>query len=444
MSKQKLKQKTVQNLSPQQIQFLSLLQIPLIHLEKRIEEELEENPVLEEEEEEEEGSRDLSEPLNYSVNPKSYDLSQVQIEDKNNSLSAHLHEQLIILEISEEKKFIISYLINSLDERGFLNREVYSVCSDLLINHDLEVPEADLINSLETLKKFEPYGVGARDLQECLSIQLKICHPKNKTAQVIMSDYYTSFTNKNFDYIITKLNISKKQLKQVYVLVESLNPNPGGGFSRNVQHEYIEPDFKIIIKDGLPALTLNKPNKRILKINNYYSSLLEETTDRETKKFLKNKIEKAVLFKESLNQRDETLKTVMSAIIRLQEQYFISGNEKDLIPMKLADVAKKVNMDLSTISRVSNSKYIETLFGTFKVKELFSEGYQKENGEIISTNEIKIRLEEIIRNEDKGAPLTDEEIVDLLAESHYCIARRTVTKYREKLNIPKAKLRKQL
>ena len=440
MSKQKLKQAQDQNLSPQQILFLSLLQVPLISLEKRIEEELEDNPVLVEDDEVYGGST----PLKYSASSNSYDIQQIQIEDKTSSLATHLHDQLIMLNVNEEQQFIISYLINSLDEKGFLNREAHSICSDLLINHGLEVEEVVLRENLETLKKFEPYGVGAKDLQECLSIQLKMCYPKNKTAQTIISDYYSSFTNKNFDYIIEKLNVSSEELKRVYLLVESLNPNPGSLFSKNNHDKYIEPDFKIDLKEGEVCLSLNKPNRRMLKINSYYSTLLAETKDIETKKFLKNKIEKAASFKDALNQRDETLKKVMLAIIQLQEKYFVSGDEKDLVPMKLADVAQIVSMDLSTISRVSNSKYIETFFGTFKVKELFSTGYRKDNGEIISTKEIKIKIEEIIKAEDKRDPLTDEGIADILAKEQYSVARRTVAKYREGINIPTSKLRKRL
>ena len=451
MSKQKLQQKQDQNLTFQQIQFLSLLQIPLVNLEKRIEEELEENPVLEEEneggKEDRLGGEEIS-PISTSStginNSNSYDLNKVQIEDNNNTLYTYLHEQLIVLNLKEKQKFLISYLINSLDESGFLNRDLYSICSDLLINHELSVEEVELYESLKILQSFEPYGVGARSLQECIAIQLKKHHHKNKKALLIIKDYYSAFTNKNFNYLTDHLNISKDELKKIYLVIESLNPRPGSIFSKSVDSEYIDPDFKILITDGLPELRLNKTNKKPIKINRYYSDLLEETKDSETKKFLKQKIEKARWFKDALNKRKKTLKKVMEAIMQLQEKYFVSGDEKDLIPMKLADVAQIVNMDLSTISRVSNSKYIETSFGVFKVKELFSEAYRKDNGEVISTREIKTTLKEIIDNENKQSPFTDEEIANMLAEQQYSIARRTVAKYRESISVPTAKLRRRL
>ena len=451
MSKQKLQQKQDQNLTFQQIQFLSLLQIPLANLEKRIEEEIEENPVLEEENESGKENRlegeEISPMSTSSIganNSNSYDLNKVQIEDNNTTLYTYLHDQLIVLNLKEKQKFLISYLINSLDESGFLNRDLYSICSDLLINHELNVKEVELYESLKTLQSFEPYGVGARSLQECLAIQLKKNHYKNKKALLIIQDYYSAFTNKNFNYLADRLNISKEELKKIYLVIESLNPKPGSMFSKNIESEYIDPDFKILIRDGFPELRLNKTNKKPIKINRYYSDLLEETKDSETKKFLKQKIEKARWFKDALNKREKTLKKVMEAIMQLQEKYFVSGDEEDLIPMKLADVAQIVNMDLSTVSRVSNSKYIETSFGVFKVKELFSEAYRKDNGEVISTREIKTTLKKIIDNENKQNPLTDEEIANMLAEKQYSIARRTVAKYRENIGVPTAKLRRRL
>tara|TARA_Y100001954_G_C15734747_1_gene565197 strand:- start:276 stop:1307 length:1032 start_codon:yes stop_codon:yes gene_type:complete len=342
-------------------------------------------------------------------------------------------------------KFLVHYLINSLDDNGFLNRDLYSISSDLLINNQLDVKEDQLLKALKILQGLDPCGVGARNLKECLLIQLQTMYPEEKNACLIIRDYYTAFTNKNFEKIKASLSISSLELKNIYVLIESLSPIPGSGFSQeNINIEYIVADFNVFIKNNTPEVTLNKSSIKSLTISNYYKKLLEETTDKETKLFLKDKIEKAVWFKDSLLKREKTLKKIMSAIVKLQEAYFISGIEKDLLPMKLADIAQIVNMDISTISRFSNAKYVETHFGTFKLKELFSEAYRKDNGEVISTKEIKSALKDIVKNENKMAPYTDEELSEILSKQEYHIARRTVSKYRENMNIPIAKMRKQL
>ena len=342
-------------------------------------------------------------------------------------------------------KFLIEYLINSLDDNGFLNRDLYSISSDLLINNQLDVKEDQLLKALKILQELDPCGVGARNLKECLLIQLKNIHPEEKNARLIIKDYYTELTNKNFEKIKASLSISSLELKKIYALIESLNPIPGSGFSKeNITIEYITADFNIFIKNNKPEVTLNKNSIKSLTISNYYKKLLEETTDKETKSFLKDKIEKAIWFKNSLLKREKTLKKIMSAIVELQESYFITGDEKDLLPMKLADISQTVNMDISTISRFSNAKYVETHFGTFKLKELFSEAYRKDNGEVISTKEIKSTLKDIIKDENKVTPYTDEELSEILSKKEYHIARRTVSKYREGMNIPIAKMRKKL
>ena len=437
MSKQRLQQKQYQNLSPQQIQFLGLLQIPISTLEKRIEEELEENPALEEEEDFEEKKTD------FSYNKP--DFSDYQIEDNSENLSDYILKQLIGADIPPEKLFLVKYLINSLDDNGFLNRDLFAVASDLLINSNLDVSESELLAALHILQDLEPIGIGAQNLQECLLIQLRILHPERLLLQTIIKDYYTSFSNKNFEYLIKKLEIDSNQLKKAYSIIESLNPIPGNGFSKNSTNiEYIYPDFSIILNNNQLNLQLNKSNAKPIKISKYYSALLKDTSDKETKYFLKKKIEKAQWFKDALAKREETLKKVMTAIIGLQESYFLSGSEKDLTPMKLANVAQIVTMDISTISRVSNSKYVETHFGTFKLKELFSDAYRKDNGEVISTKEIKSHLQEIIDSENKSKPFTDEQLSELLGKDEYHIARRTVAKYRENLGVETAKLRREL
>lgn len=439
MKKQRLEQKQYQNLSPQQIQFLGFLQLPVVALEKRIEEELEENPTLDEEEELEENTNSFK---GYSTKQNYEDF---QIEDTSNSIEDYLQKQLIDLNLTEETFFLVSYLINSLDERGFLARDLYSISSDLLTNNEMMISEETLQSSLEILQNLDPIGVGAKNLQDCLLIQLQKLHPNKTNAFKIISNYYAPFSNKNFEYLMKNLNLSKNELKEIYHLIESLNPYPASGFSKNTKSpEYIYADFTINIINKDIHLQINKGNVKQLNINKYYSNLLLETTDNKTKEFLVKKIEKAKWFKDCIKRRENTLKQVMMAIIEFQKDYFISGIEQDLKPMKLANIADIVNMDISTISRVSNSKFIETHFGTFKVKELFSDAFRKDNGEVISTNEIKHQLKKIILNEDKSSPFTDEKLAELLGKEEYHIARRTVAKYREQLGIETAKLRRQL
>ena len=434
MSKQRLEQKQYQNLSPQQIQFLGLLQIPIVSLEKRIEEELEDNPALEEDEENQ----------TYFSSNKT-DFSDFQIEDKSESLTSYLEKQLVGIELSKGNLFLVKYLINSLDSNGFLSRDLFSISSDLLISDNVDISEVKMLNALNVLQNLEPIGVGANSLQDCLLIQLKKLYPENKLGLKIITEFYSQFSNKNYENIIKNLGISEEELKSTYSLIESLNPIPANGFFKNEEiSEYIYPDFTLLVVNNQLELQLNKSNTKPIKISKYYSNLLKETTDKTTKEFLQKKVEKALWFKEALIKREATLKKVMLAIISLQENYLLSGVESDLKPMKLADIANIVNMDISTISRVSNSKYVETHFRTFKLKELFSEAYKKDDGQVISTNEIKNHLKEIILTEDKTTPYNDEQLAELLGKDNYHIARRTVAKYREQLGIEIAKLRREL
>ena len=439
MSKQRLQQKQYQSLSPQQIQFLGLLQIPIVALEKRIEEELEENPALEEDEQEKVSLSERS-FQQYITND-----IQFQIEDKSESLSDYLNQQLILLDISKSKLFLVQYLINSLDDNGFLNRHLHSISSDLLVNNSLDVSEQELSKALLVLQQLEPFGVGAQNLQECLLIQLKVLHPEKLLEQTILTEYYAPFSNKNFEHLTKHLEVDFEALKSAYKTIESLNPIPGNGFSKNANSiAYIYPDFTVTIVDGKLETTLNKSNAKPIKVSKYYQNMLKETEDDATKKFLTEKVEKATWFQVAIEKRNETLKNVFSVILTIQEEYFFSGNEKDLKPMKLADIAQVVNMDISTISRVSNSKYVATHFGAFKLKELFSEAYRKDNGELISTKEIKSKLQEIIETEDKITPFTDEKLAEMLGKDDYHIARRTVAKYRDNLGLQTAKLRREL
>tara|TARA_B100001758_G_scaffold201397_1_gene180430 strand:- start:379 stop:1704 length:1326 start_codon:yes stop_codon:yes gene_type:complete len=441
MNKQRLEQKNELSLSPQQIQFLNLLKTPLTELEKCIKEEIEENPALEEEEEEEVKEHEFNQRKeNSTYNRDINSISNIPTT-KDLTLQEHLHQQLISYDLSDSLHYLISYLINSLDDSGFLNRDNDSILNDLIINSGSEFTTKDLGKAINILKELEPKGVGAKNIKESIIIQLK----NNSLAVEIIEKFYTQFTNKNFEYIIRHLNITEAELKNVYKHVESLNPIPSSGFSKNNNPiEYISPDFIVEIKDGQPIIKLNKTYFKPIKLSPYYSKLLQETNDKETAVFLKEKIDKAKWFKDSLLKREVTLKNVMSTIISFQEEYFISGDEKKLKPMKLADIAEKVKMDISTISRVSNSKYIETYFSTFKVKELFSESYKKENGEIVSTKEIKQILKDLIEQENKKHPLNDEELSLLLEKEGFDVARRTVAKYRDGLGIKISKLRREL
>ena len=437
--KQKLK------LSPQQIQFLGLLSIPIVDLEKRIEEELEENPTLEESDSTE-NTDNKEENFHYKSKENKRDFIVDNITASINSLSSFLHKQIIGINNSDKEVDLLEYLIDSLDDNGFLTQRNDAIIDDYFIANDILITEKELNGALDILKTFEPVGVGAKDLQECLIIQLERKDSVYKSiCKEILENYYHEFSNKNFEKIIKELKISEKELADVYKEIESLNPIPGSGFSINKENtEYVVPDFSLKNSEDGISVILNNPNTKIVAVNKYYEKLLKETSDVETKDFLQKKIEKAKWFVDALKKRNKTLKDVMEAIVKIQENYFTSGKEYDLKPMKLADIAEIIKMDISTISRVTNSKYVETNFGSFLLKDFFSEAYKKDNGEIISTKEIKKKLIDIIDGEDKTKPFTDEIICDLLGKEEYHIARRTVAKYREELKIPISKFRRKL
>ena len=443
--KQRLEQNQKLKLSPKQIQFLGLLQIPITSLEHRIEEELEKNPALEEEiaEEEEEG---FHQEYNFKKRHNS-DFTLPPIPEKEQTLYDSLIKQILLLSLAEREHNLAKYLIGCLDDNGFLTRDLHIIESDLLLNQDIEASEKELEQILVKIQTLEPIGVGAINLQECLIIQLKA---KEQTKEIkraieVLTNYYTPFSKKNFEAILRESDISESMLKKVYLKVEKLNPNPGGAFSNSTEiTTYILPDFSVSYQDRELNLKLNKSNNRQVFVNKRYEKMLIESKDKETTDFLKQKIESANWFADAIKQRENTLHNVMSAILDFQKEYFISGDEKDLKPMKLMDIAEVVQMDISTISRVSNSKYMETFFGTFLLKELFSEAYRRDDGTEISTKEIKSKLQEIIETEDKKRPLTDEQLSELLGQEEYHIARRTVAKYREQLKIQVARLRRTL
>lgn len=432
-------------LSPQQIQFLGLLAIPVVDLEKRIEEELEENPTLEESDDTE-SIDNKEENFHYKSKNSKLDFVVDNITGNVNSLSNFLHKQVVGINNSDKEVELLEYLIDSLDDNGFLMQRHNAIIDDYFIANDILISEQELNDTLNILKSFDPAGVGAKDLQECLIIQLERKDNVYKSISIeILRNYYHEFSNKNFEKIIKELKISEKELAGVYKEIETLNPIPGGSFSINKENtEYVVPDFSLKNSEDGISVILNNPNKRNVAVNKYYEKLLAETSDAETKDFLQTKIEKAKWFVDALKKRNKTLKDVMETIVKIQKNYFISGKEYDIKPMKLADIAEIIKMDISTISRVTNSKYVETNFGSFLLKDFFSEAYKKDNGDIISTKEIKKKLIDIIEGEDKTKPYTDEVICELLGKEDYHIARRTVAKYREELKIPISKFRRKL
>lgn len=445
MQKQRLQQNQQLKLSPQQIQFLSLLQIPIVSLEKRIEEELEDNPALEESEntEEENWEGEYSPPYR---SQQSQEDNRPVIAEREESLQEFLLKQLPLQNLNEEESFLASFIIGCLDDNGFLSRDLYAIADDLLFKQNIQVSESELFPILKVVQSLDPPGVGAQNLQECLLLQLKRKDKDTSLAQAVLSQQYQAFSTKNFDKIQRELEVSKDELTAAYQEISNLNPKPGGSFANTQEGTaYITPDFMLENVDGKLSLRLNNKYKRNLGPSRQYQQMLKELgDDEEASSFLKKKLEAAQWFADALKQRENTLFNTMNCILKLQELFFKSGDVKDLKPMKLLDVAQKVKLDISTVSRVTNSKYIETPFGTFLLKEFFSEAYNKEDGTSISNKVVKSHLQDLLEKEDKKRPFTDEQLSNLLDEKGYHIARRTVAKYREQLGVAVARLRKEL
>ncbi len=477
-----LQQKLLQKLSPQQIQVIKLLEIPTMQLEQRIKKELEENPVLELESD----SPSMDDDADYQddTEPKDVDNEEFSIEDyyeddeipnyrlnTNNyskddkyidvpfsvgtSFHEFLIEQLSLSDLSEEQRQLAEYIIGNIDDDGYLRRDLMSISDDLAFNMNLDVSEEELERILEVIHDFDPPGVGARDLRECLLLQIdRIEGGEYAMARRIVKNFFSEFTKKHYDKISAKLELSDEELKAAIDLVLKLNPKPGSSYSNplNKANQHIVPDFILDNIDGELSLSLNQRNVPELKINDTYQEMLKtisenqkaKKTDKEALLFVKQKIDSARWFIDAIQQRQTTLLLTMSEIISLQREFFQDGDETKLKPMILKDIAERTNLDISTISRVSNSKYIQTHFGIYPLKYFFSEGLQKDDGEEVSTREIKKILKECIENENKRKPLTDEKLAAILKEKSYNIARRTVAKYREQLDIPVARLRKEL
>lgn len=492
---QSLQQKLLQKLSPQQIQLMKLLQVPTANLETRIKEELEENPALELDEEkhdegadelkdefsengeedfeEKDGSEDEYDNLDVSeyVREGDDEVGDYKLRDDNypeedegrqlpfkteTSFYEMLIDQLGLLKLEEKEQQIAEQIVGSIDEDGYLRRETVAIVDDLAFRQNIITTNEEVESLILRIQQFDPPGVAARDLQECLLIQLRRQREEGGQADVAIkaiTKYFDEFTKKHYEKIQRGLNIDDDQMREVMQQIIRLNPKPGGNVGEiNKAESYVVPDFFIFNNAGKLELTLNSRNAPELRISEGYRDMLKDY-DRGAKKdkrqkeavlFIKQKIDAAKWFIDAIKQRQHTLLSTMNAIMEHQYEFFLTGDETELRPMILKDIAEKTNLDISTVSRVANSKFVQTEFGTYRLKFFFSESLSTDSGEEVSTREVKKILSDLIEVEDKKHPLSDERLTELLQEKGYNIARRTVAKYREQLNIPVARLRKEL
>ena len=473
MLNQKLQLKLSQKLSPQQIQLMKLIQLTTAELEQKVKNEIEENPALEHGNESlDTDSNDFdSETQSEDVNVDDYlsdendDFSQnfySTNEENNNfqtksspSFHQYLDNQSRNLILNDREKPLCEFLIGSIDESGYLRREVEDIIDDLAFTQNIVTTKDDVISVLKKIQDLDPPGVGARSLQECLLIQLnkKINQKESILNSIkIIESEFELFSKKKFSKLSEKLNLSDNELKESIDEISKLNPKPGGSISSEFSNNTIIPDFILKIEDGELIVELNKRNSPELRLSNSYKNILEgykndpnkSKSQNQAMQFLKQKLDSAKWFIEAVEQRYQTLFQTVDAIVTFQNDYFLSGEESDLKPMILKDIAEKINMDISTISRVANSKYIDTPYGIKLLKSYFSEGMKNKDGDEISTIEIKKTLKQIIDDENKAKPLSDIELSKGLSEKGYKVARRTVSKYREQLDLPVARLRKEL
>jgi RNA polymerase sigma-54 factor len=475
--KQYLSQKLEQRLSPQQIQLMKLLQVPTMELEQRIKQEIEENPALEEgaekdeedefekDEYEEESEEDfniddyLSDDAEYKtqVNNKGKDDDEKAIPlSGQQSFQERLTKQLQLLFLDDDQHMIADTIIGNLDESGYLNREIEAIVDDLAFSANITVTEEEVEGILLRIQEFDPAGIGARDLRECLLIQMERKQDGDITkftAKKILEEHFEEFTKKHYKKIVKKLEISEANLKDAIDEIVKLNPKPGGSMKESSQNfQQVIPDFAVYENEGQLQLTIHGRNAPELKVSKDYKQMLQgysegaktSKKDKEAVTFVKQKLDSAKWFIDAIKQRQNTLMLTMNAIMNYQKEYFLTGDETNLRPMILKDIAEIVELDISTISRVANSKYVQTDQGVFALKYFFSESLSTDSGEEVSTREVKKILSEAIDNEPKRKPLTDEKLTLVLKEKGYNIARRTVAKYREQLNIPVARLRKEL
>ncbi len=467
MLKQSLQQKQTQRLSPLQIQTIKLIELPAPELEQRIQKELEENPVLEEVVDDTEGEAPKNVSLSeYSgsdptpsyklyVNNQGKDLKpQYNTFSVRESFHQSLEAQLGYCKIDERQRQIAQFIIGMIDDDGYLRRDLESLTDDISFRLGIETTPEEVEELLFLIQEFDPVGVGARDLRECLLLQLEAKKQSESVqlAERILRDFFIEFTKKHYNKITARLGISEQQLKEAIAEIVKLNPRPGGQIddSYTEQVQQVVPDFLVELKDGEPVMSMPRFSVPELKVNKKYADVLMEAANSATREkkeaasFVKQKLDSAKWFIEAIKQRHNTLQNTMNAIIDYQHDYFIDGDETKLKPMVLRNIAEKTGLDISTISRVVNCKYVQTHFGIYPLKYFFSEGLATSDGEEVSTREIKTILQHSIDEEDKHKPLTDEELVTVLNEKGYKVARRTVAKYREQLNIPIARLRKEL
>jgi RNA polymerase sigma-54 factor len=486
MLKQNFQLKLSQKLSPQQIQLMKLIQLPTQAFEQRLKEEMNENPALESGKEEE--FDDEYEKENYEEDYEE-DYEQIDTEDINideylsndetpdyklqsNNYSdddedrempftatvtfhQDLLQQLNTFILSDEERDIAEFLVGSIDDSGYLRRSLIDIVDDLAFTQGIYTDESQVEKILQIVHELEPAGVGARNLQECLLLQLKQKTPTDSVAiaQDIIENQFDAFTKKHYEKLLHKFGITQEQLKKSIEEIEKLNPKPGGAFTGNSKPvEHIVPDFSIKIVDGQLELSLNGRNAPELHVSKDYQDMLQTYKDTREKsgsqkdavQFIKQKLDSAKWFIDAIKQRQETLMVTMSAIMHYQEAFFLDGEETKLRPMILKDIAEMVGLDISTVSRVANSKYVDTPYGTKLIKEFFSESMKNDQGEDVSTIEIKNILQTVIQEEDKKKPLPDDQLAEILKEKGYPIARRTVAKYRELLDIPVARMRKKI
>ena len=471
MLKQELGLKQQQRLSPLQIQTIKLIELPIQDLEQRVRKELEENPVLDDspsessDDTEDELPRDVSlselkddDPIpTYNLRVNNYgkdERPQYNTFSVKQSFTQSLMEQLGFRNLDEHQHAVGAFLIGSLDEDGYLRRDIDSLVDDLEFRANIRTTPEELEEMLSIIQEFEPSGVGARDLRECLLIQLHALRqtPDVKNATSILTDYFQDFSNRHFNRIMSRLNLDKDQMKAAMDRIVKLNPSPGGQVddSYNDQAQQVVPDFVLDLVDGELRLSMPRFSIPEIRVNKKYAELLMEaagSSERQKKEaatFVKTKLDSAKWFVEALKQRHNTLQSTMQAIIDYQHEYFMDGDESHLRPMVLKDIAEKTGFDISTISRVVNSKYIETHFGIFPLKYFFSEGLENQDGDEVSTRELKKVLQELVDAEDKHKPLTDDQLVTQMSARGYKVARRTIAKYRDQLGIAKARLRKEL
>jgi RNA polymerase sigma-54 factor len=486
MLRQKLQQKLLQKLSPQQIQMIKLLEIPSMQLEQRIKAEIEENPALEEgaleetmqnENQEDDVTSDPNDTdkdeftledyiedddyPSYKLNSQNYSKDDKREEipfSVGLSFQDYLESQLGLRKLDEKQHLLALYMLGNIDDDGYLRRKLDNIVDDVAFALNIKTDEIELIGILQIIQELDPPGVGARNLQECLLLQIQAKDMEDlniKLAHRILSDFFPEFTRKHYDKIIARLNITDEQLKGALDEILRLNPKPGGAYSdpQNKTASHIIPDFILENNEGDLELALNVKNLPELRVSKTYSGMLQtyqynrghnSKSQKEALSFVKQKLDSARWFIDAIRQRQNTLLITMNAIINYQQEYFMTGEETKLRPMILKDIADMTGLDVSTISRVANSKYIQTNFGIFPLKYFFSEGMQTESGEEVSTREIKKILQNCVEGEDKRHPLTDDHLAEMLNDKGYHIARRTIAKYREQLNIPVARMRKEL